>query len=91
MRSPFDALLPAEIALRAEEAGVKKAAMDAPRTLMLAVLAGAFIGLGAAFSTTATAGLSLGFGLQRLIGGATFSLGLILVIAAGAELSRATR
>jgi formate/nitrite transporter len=81
-----DALLPAEIALRAQELGQKKAAMDAPRTLVLAVLAGAFVGLGAAFSTTATAGLSIGWGLERLVAGATFSLGLVLVIAAGAEL-----
>lgn len=86
MKSPFDALLPAEIAQRAEEVGVKKAALDAPRTLALAVLAGAFIGLGAAFSTTVTAGSTLDFGLQRLLGGATFSLGLMLVIGAGAEL-----
>lgn len=86
MNGPWDALLPAEIAARAEEAGTRKASMDAPRTLTLALLAGAFISLGAAFSTAATAGLTLDYGLVRLIGGATFSLGLILVIAGGAEL-----
>jgi formate transporter len=86
VNGPVDALLPAEIAARAEEAGVKKAGLDAVRTFVLGVLAGAFIALGAAFSTTATAGLTLDYGLVRLIGGATFSLGLILVIAGGAEL-----
>ena len=50
MNGPVDALLPAEIAARAEEAGVKKAGLDATRTFVLAVLAGAFIALGAAFS-----------------------------------------
>ena len=48
----LDALLPAEIAHKAEEIGVKKAGLDAPSTVVLAVLAGAFIALGAIFSTT---------------------------------------
>ena len=41
----FDALLPPQMALRAEEIGVSKARLDAPTTLVLAVLAGAFVGL----------------------------------------------
>ena len=44
----FDALIPQEMALRAEDAGVRKATLDdAPTTFVLAVLAGAFIALGA--------------------------------------------
>jgi formate/nitrite transporter len=51
------------------------------------VLAGAFIALGAIFATTVTAGGSgVPFGILRLVGGIAFSLGLILVIVAGAEL-----
>lgn len=43
--------------------------------------------MGALFSTTATAGTSeLAFGVTRLVAGLTFSLGLILVVVAGAEL-----
>lgn len=84
---PFESLLPQQIAAKAEDAGVAKAGMDTTTTLMLAILAGAFIGLGAAFSTVASTGAaSLPFGVGRIIAGATFSLGLILVVVAGAEL-----
>lgn len=83
----FDALLPPEMALKAEEIGVRKAGMDAGRTLALSVLAGAFISLGALFSTTVVAGTSEApFGWSRAIAGAAFSLGLILVVLGGAEL-----
>jgi formate transporter len=45
----FDALLPPEMAAKAEELGVRKANLDFQRMFVLAVLAGAFISLGAAF------------------------------------------
>jgi formate transporter len=54
--SRLDALLPAEMARRAEEVGVRKAAMDATATFTLGVLAGAFIALGGVFATTGMAG-----------------------------------
>ena len=84
----FDAILPPEMATRAVEVGVKKATLGASETFVLSVLAGAFIAMGAVFSTTVTAGAGdyLPFGLTKLLGGLTFSLGLILVIIAGAEL-----
>jgi formate transporter len=86
-QTTFDALLPAEIASRAEDVGVKKANMPILNMLLLAVLAGAFIALGALFSTTtATGAASLPYGVARLLAGVTFSLGLILVVLAGAEL-----
>lgn len=53
---------------------------------MLSVLAGSFIALGAVFSTTVTAGSTLPYGVTKLLGGLVFSLGLVLVIAGGAEL-----
>jgi formate transporter len=75
------------MARKAEDVGVAKSALDAPTTFALAVLAGAFIAVGAAFATTTLAGSStLPYGVARLLGGLTFSLGLILVIVAGAEL-----
>jgi formate/nitrite transporter len=75
------------MASRAEEVGVAKAGLDAVTTFVLAVLAGAFIGMGAVFATTATAGAGdLPYGVARLLAGITFSLGLILVVVAGAEL-----
>ena len=64
-----------------------KAALPPSKLLALAVLAGAFIAMGAVFATTVTAGTSeLAFGVTRLLAGLTFSLGLILVVVAGAEL-----
>jgi len=75
------------MARRAEEVGEAKAAMPAVETVALGVLAGAFIAIGAIFATTVTAGGStLPFGVSRLLGGVAFSLGLILVVVAGAEL-----
>jgi formate/nitrite transporter len=84
----LDALLPPQMAAKAADVGAAKAGMDAFRTFILAVLAGAFIGLGAAFATTTGAGAAgaLPFGVTRLLVGLTFSLGLILVVVAGAEL-----
>lgn len=84
-----DSLLPPDMAGKAETIGVAKANMPLPKMLALSVLAGAFIGLGAMFSTTTTAGLAAGgvpYGLVRLVAGVTFSLGLMLVIVGGAEL-----
>lgn len=87
-RPLLDAFLPAEMARRAERVGVTKATMPAASTFVLAVLAGAFIGLGAMFATVVTtgAGGTLPYGVTKLLGGFVFSLGLILVIVAGAEL-----
>jgi formate transporter len=83
----FDALPPPEMAKKAEAVGVAKAAMDAATTFALAILAGAFIAIGAAFATNTLAGSSdLPYGVARLLAGLTFSLGLILVVVAGAEL-----
>jgi formate transporter len=83
----LDALPPLEMARKAEQVGVVKAGMSTANTLALSLLAGAFIALGAIFATTVMAGGSdVPFGLLRLLGGIAFSLGLILVIVAGAEL-----
>lgn len=83
----FDALLPVEMAAKAEGVGVKKANLALPQMFMLAVLAGAFIALGAIFCTTVLAGGSaLPYGLNRLLGGTVFTVGLILVVVGGAEL-----
>ncbi len=80
-----DAWMPPEMAERAEAIGAKKAGLAFPTMLLLAVLAGAFIALGAAFATTA-ASSPLPYSVNRLLAGLTFSLGLILVVVAGAEL-----
>jgi formate/nitrite transporter len=82
----FDALLPADVARKAEDIGVAKANMPVDRMFVLAILAGSFIALGALFSTVVTAGGETASGLTRLLGGVVFSLGLILVVVSGAEL-----
>jgi formate transporter len=82
----FDAILPAAMAVRAEESGVKKATTDGLTLLALSVLAGAFIAFGAIFATTVSAGEGLPYGVVKLLGGVTFSVGLFLVVVAGAEL-----
>jgi formate/nitrite transporter len=81
-----DAYRPADIAAMIEAAGVTKARLPIPQMLMLAVLAGAFIGFGGAAFTMVMTGVDLTYGPARLLGGAVFSLGLILVIVGGAEL-----
>jgi len=96
----IDSLLPAEMATRAEYLGVRKAEMPGFTMLMLAILAGAFISLGAIFATTVAAGgmsvtavdgnvaysTGLPYGVTRLLTGLVFCLGLILVVVGGAEL-----
>ena len=84
----LDALLPPDMAHKAEEIGVAKARMSRTTTLALSLLAGAFIALGAIFSIVVTTGAAgqLPYGVARLLAGTSFSLGLILVVVGGAEL-----
>ena len=88
--SVADAYPPPEIAARVCKVGLAKVNTAVLTLVALAVLAGAFISLGALFYTvTITAGKdgpTLPFGLLRLAGGMTFSLGLVLVVVGGAEL-----
>jgi formate transporter len=83
----FDAFPPPGMASKAEGVGIKKAGLDALTMFALAILAGAFIGVGAIFCTTVLAGTStLPYGVARLLGGLAFTTGLILVVVGGAEL-----
>ena len=81
-----DAYAPREIAHRIETLGVTKARSDTVSVLILALLAGAFIALGALFFMVVVTRPVGGFGTTRLAGGVAFSLGLILVVVGGAEL-----
>ena len=84
----LDALMPPAMAGKAEDVGVAKAGMGALLMFVLAVLAGAFIALGAMFATVVSAGAAgaMPFGVARVLAGLAFCLGLILVVVAGAEL-----
>jgi formate/nitrite transporter len=81
-----DAYQPAQMICRLEDTCTTKTSRDSLSTALLGVLAGFFIGLGAVFCTLVTTDIGLGFGLGKLLGGLAFSLGLILVVVAGAEL-----
>jgi formate/nitrite transporter len=82
----FDAYAPPQIAALVAEVGVRKARMTVIQTATLGLLAGAFIAFGAMFYTLVMTDSGLGFGPGRLLGGVAFSLGLVLVVVAGAEL-----
>lgn len=84
----MDALLPQEIAGKAEAIGAGKVRMPALRLFALAVLAGAFIAFGGIFYAVAIAGSdgAMAWGAARVLGGFAFALGLILVVIGGAEL-----
>ena len=86
MYQAFDAYSPKEIAEKVETIGIAKARLPFCSQIALGVLAGGFIGLGGFYFTVVTSDTSLSFAANRLLGGITFSLGLILVIVAGAEL-----
>lgn len=81
-----DAYQPAQMVCRLEDTCTAKTSRDAVSVAFLGLLAGFFIGLGAVFCTLVTTDTGLGFGLGKLLGGLAFSLGLILVVVAGAEL-----
>lgn len=84
----MDALTPAEITAKADEVGYKKATGKFSHTLVSWILAGMYIAFGAVFSITSISGLAwtVPFGIIKIIAGLAFSLGLILVMIAGAEL-----
>ena len=82
----FDAYSPRDIAGRVKEFCIVKAQLPLLSLAMLGVLAGAFVGLGAMMFTLVASDAGLGFAATRLLGGLGFSLGLVLVTVAGAEL-----
>jgi formate transporter len=81
-----DAYAPKQIAERVQSVGVAKAGLPLLSMIALGILAGGFIGLGALYYTVVTSDASLGYAAARVLGGIAFSLGLILVVIAGAEL-----
>lgn len=81
-----DAFSPAQVAERIETLGVAKARLPLASMLLLAVLAGAYIGFGSLLFLLVTSDPSLPFAASRVLGGLVFSLGLLTVVVAGAEL-----
>lgn len=81
-----DAYAPREVALRVENVGVLKARLGLLPLAMLGMLAGGFIGLGSMFFALVKSDASLSYATGQVLGGLVFSLGLLLVVVAGAEL-----
>jgi formate transporter len=82
----FDAFSPKEVAARIETAGVAKARLPLPAMALLALLGGVYIGFGALMFLLVMADPTLPFAVARVLGGLVFSLGLLTVVVAGAEL-----
>jgi formate transporter len=96
----FEAIMPAAMAVRAEDSGIRRAALDPLAVLVLSILGGAFVAFGAIFATTVSAGTftssdaaglvqstaTLPYGVVRLLVGLAFCVGILMVIIAGAEL-----
>jgi len=79
-------LKPDEIFASFVEIGVKKAAMSAPKLLVLGLLAGAYIAFAAHLATVVATGSFEWYGAKKFLMGAVFSFGLMLVIIPGSEL-----
>jgi len=85
-KTGIDLYSPAEIVDKLENVGVVKANLAFRSMAMLGLLAGAFIGFGGLFFVLVTSDPGIPWAMSRLVGGMAFSLGLILVVVAGAEL-----
>ena len=81
-----DAFSPQQIAERVRNVGIGKVRLPLLSMVMLGLLAGAFIGLGALYYTLVVSDLQLSFATGRVLGAVCFSMGLLLVVVAGAEL-----
>ena len=77
---------PGEVARILDARNADKVTSPFSATIGLAALAGAFIALGGIFALVIATESGLGFGTTRMLAGVGFSLGLILVVVAGAEL-----
>ncbi|MCG7586624.1 formate/nitrite transporter family protein [Photobacterium sp. OFAV2-7] len=82
----FDAFSPKQIAEKVDNIGVAKARLPLLSMVILGILAGAYIGLGALYFTLVKSEPGFGFATGQVLGGVSFSLGLLLVVVAGAEL-----
>jgi formate/nitrite transporter len=79
-------LAPVELAKSFIDAGEKKAKLPIGKMLLLGILAGVYIGFGAHLATTVATGPCEWYGVKRLLVGASFTVGLMLVVIPGAEL-----
>ena len=87
--TPFidiDAYAPLKMANRVGQVGITKAKLGFLTTLALSILAGVFIALGIQLAMLVTHTATSNYGLNQLVGGAAFTMALILIVISGAEL-----
>jgi len=68
-----------------ETISVNKARLSFVQMMFLGMLAGMFIGFGAIYAMIVMSGVEP-FGIKKLLGGIVFSVGLMMIVIAGAEL-----
>ena len=76
----------AALLAQAQTVAVNKTKQTAGRAFVLSIMAGMMIGMGATFMLFVKSDASLSFAPSQILGGLCFSLGLLCVIVAGAEL-----
>ena len=81
----IDASTPEEIADKAELAGIARTNLGALTLFVLSILAGVFIALGTQLFMLVTHTATSSYGLNQLIGGAAFTLAMVLIVISGAE------
>jgi len=79
-------LAPVELSKAFVDVGEKKANLPIWKMFILGILAGCYIGFAAHLATTIGTGTMDYFGFKKLLMGAAFSVGLMLVVIPGAEL-----
>ncbi len=82
----IDAYAPAKMADRVGQVGVAKSHLSTLTLFALSILAGVFIALGTQLSMLVTHTATSNYGLNQLVGGVAFTLALVLIVIAGAEL-----
>jgi len=82
----IDAYAPAKMADKVGHVGVAKSQLSSLTTIALSILAGVFIALGIQLSMLVTHTATSSYGLNQLVGGVAFTLALVLIVIAGAEL-----
>lgn len=83
----IDELLPHQITEKADNIAYSKATKAFLSAFYLAITAGMFISLAFVFYITVTTGTeNVAWGIQKLVGGLAFSMGLLLVVVVGGEL-----
>jgi len=79
-------LTPVQVTEASVQVGLHKATLPLGKLFLLGILAGVYIGFGAHLATVVGTGVCPYYGLKKLLMGAAFSVGLMLVVIPGAEL-----